>query len=171
MMRFHLAGIWAWLSITGVIVFGTILDALTMLSDGQAVTDTDAYSTNTIDLGDVTPNRSIGDGEPLAIVVTVDVGPAEPAGSLTDAFDFIAVESVNANLGSHAVMCQRRVAAALLTAGAMVVLPIPPGLPTSRYIGARYEVGTGDTITVSAHLVPLSFISKLKTYARGYVID
>jgi hypothetical protein len=147
------------------------LDAFTQLSNAQAVTDADAYSTNTIDLGDVTPKRVVGDGEPLALVITVDTGPAEPAGSLTDTFDFMAVESVNADLSSHTVMAQRRIPGAELVAGALIVINIPPGRPLKRYIGARYELGTGDTITVSAWILPLSFVPRLVSYAKGYVID
>jgi hypothetical protein len=151
-----------------------ILDALTQLSDAQAVTSADAYSTNTIDLGATTPVRQIGDGEPLALVVSVDVaaaGDGTPA-SFTDTFDFILVESANANLSSHTEVIKRRVPGAQLTAGAVVIIPIPPGKPTKRYIGARYELGTDDTITVSAFIAPMSFVQVMaKAYAKGYVID
>src|SRR5262245_52484837 len=124
-----------------------ILDALLQLSDAQAVTSADAYSSNTIDLGNVTPKNQIGDGEPMALVVTVDVaaaGDGSPA-SMTNTFDFMVVDSPNANLSSHTVLAQRRVTGTLLTAGAIVVVPIPPGTPTQRYLGARYELGTDDT--------------------------
>jgi hypothetical protein len=151
-----------------------VLDALLQLSDAQAVTSADAYSTNTIDLGATTPVRQIGDGEPMALIISVDTaaaGDGSPA-SFTDTFDFLAVQSANANLSSHTVMAQRRVPGAQLTAGAVVIVNIPPGRPTARYIGARYELGTDDTITVSAWLAPLSFVQVLaKAYAKGYVID
>jgi hypothetical protein len=147
-----------------------ILDALLQVSDAQAVTDTDAYSTNTIDLGNVTPKRQIGDGEDMCFMVTVDVAAASGAGTVEDQFDFLAVQSVNADLSSHTVMQQRRVPVAELVAGAIVVVDIPPGRPTARYIGMRYEVAAGDTITVSAWLLPKSFVTKLKDYAKGYVI-
>lgn len=150
-----------------------VLDAQLQLSDAQAVTSADAYSTNTVDTGAGTPARQIGDGEPMALVVSVDTaaaGDGTPA-SFTNTFDFIVVESPNANLSSHTEVIKRRVPGAQLTAGAIVVIPIPPGKPTERYIGARYELGTDDTITVSAWFLPMSFIAKLKAYARGYVID
>lgn len=151
-----------------------VLDALLQLSDAQAVTSADAYSTNTVDLGDVTPKREVGTGEPLALIVTVDVaaaGDGAPA-SFTDTFDFMAVQSANANLSSHDVMIQRRVAGADLVAGAVIILPLPPGRPTKRYIGARYELGTDDTITVSAWFAPYNMVAHLaKAYRKGYVID
>lgn len=151
-----------------------ILDALLKLSAAQAVTSADAYSTNTIDLGATTPVREIGSGEAMALVVTVDTagaGDGTPA-SFTDTFDFMLVQSVNANLSSHDVIIQRRIPGAQLVAGAIIVIPIPPGRPTKRYIGARYELGTDDTITVTAYLAPLAFVQTLaKSYAKGYQID
>lgn len=151
-----------------------IHDSLLQLSDAQAVTSADAYSTNTIDLGSTTPVREIGSGEPMALLVNVTVaaaGDGTPA-SFTDTFDFMVVQSDNANLSSHDVVIQRRVPGAQLTAGALVIVPIPPGRPTKRYLGARYELGTDDTITVDAWIAPLSFVQALaKAYPKGYVID
>lgn len=150
-----------------------VLDALLQLSDAQAVTSADAYSTNTIDLGATTPVRQIGSGEPMALLISVDVaaaGDGTPA-SFTNTFDFIFVQSVNADLSSHDEVIKRRVAGADLVAGAVVILPLPPGAITKRYIGARYELGTDDTITVSAWLAPLNMVQTLaKAYASGYVI-
>jgi hypothetical protein len=40
------------------------IDSFLLLSDSQAVT-ADAASTNTIDLGNVSPKRDIGNGEPM----------------------------------------------------------------------------------------------------------
>lgn len=145
------------------------IDAQTLLSDAQAIT-ADAASTNTIDLGDVTPKRSIGDGEPLAVVFTVDVAADSTTGDETYAFEFI--QSANANLSSADVLAAMTVAAANLTAGAQVVLPIPPGVITKRYIGANYNVGgTTPTITVTASIVPQSFAPKIKSYADGFTIS
>lgn len=147
-----------------------ILDKLLELSKAQAVTDADAYSTNTLDVGNPEVLRRIGDGEPLAIVVVVTTAAGNSGGSFTNAFDFIAVQSANANLSSHDEMVKRRVPATELTVGAVIVLDIPPGRPTKRYIGARYELGTGDTITVSAYIVPRSFVPQFVAYANGYVV-
>lgn len=149
-----------------------ILDKLLELSKAQAVTDADAYSTNTLDLGNVTPKREIGTGEPLALVVVVTTAAAAsgaPA-TFTNTFDFMAVQSVNANLSAHDVMAQRRVPAAELGAGKIVVVPIPPGRPTKQFIGARYELGTGDTISVSAWILPQSFVQAFLAYAKNYVV-
>jgi hypothetical protein len=142
------------------------LDAYNLLSDAQAVT-ADAYSTNTIDLGASSPARQIGDGEPMAVVFTVDVALA----GTTPTIVFNVVDSANANLSSHTVLVASKSYSAL-AAGAQVVLPIPPGLPTARYLGAYYDVGgTTPTITLTAALMPLSMIDKRKDYADGITIS
>lgn len=144
-----------------------ILDALEQLAKAQAVTATDANTTNTKDLGNVTPKRDIGDGEPMCLLFTVDVAAA---GS-TDTTDLMLVQSVNADLTSYDVLVRRRVANASLTAGARVVVPIAPGAITKRYIGGRIELGTGDTITVSCWLQPLSMVDLDNVhYATGITI-
>lgn len=147
-----------------------ILDKLTQLSNAQAVTDADAYSTNTFDCKDVTPKRRIGAGEPLAVVVIVTTAAGNSGGTFTNTFDFIAVQSVNANLSSHDEMAKRRVPASELTLGAIVVVDIPPDRPTKQFIGARYELGTGDTISVSAYILPRSFVQAFLAYAKNYVV-
>lgn len=145
-----------------------ILDSLTSLADALAVTDTDAYTTYSYDLGNVTPKRNVGNGEPLALVFTVDVAAA---GS-TDTTDLIAVTSANANLSSHTELTSWRVANASLTAGSKWVLPLPAGGNVyKRYIGGRVELGSGDTITVSCNLVPMSFAEKHETYADAVTYD
>ena len=145
-----------------------ILDALTQLADTVAVTDTDSYTTYSYDLGNVTPKRNPGAGEPLCLVFTVD---ADAAGS-TDTTDFMAVTSANANLTSHIELLSWRIANASLTAGTIWVIPLPGNANLyRRYIGGRVELGSGDTVTISCNLIPLSFASKLETYADAVTYD
>ena len=146
-----------------------ILDALLQLADGQAFTAT-AYTTNTIDLGDVTPKREVGNGEPMALVFSVGVAADITTGDET--YEFQLVQSANANLSSHDVMLSRVVAAALLTVGAKIVIPIAKGSITKRYLGGRMVLGgTTPTITVDADVVPLSMVEEYKAYADGFVIS
>ena len=57
--------------------FPMFIDALLMLSDSQALTGTAAVvSANTIDLGNPTVKRDIASGEPMVLVVTVEVALA-----------------------------------------------------------------------------------------------
>jgi hypothetical protein len=133
------------------------IDALLLLSDAQAVT-ADAVSTNTIDLGNVTPKRAIGTGEPMGIVFTVDVAADATTGDETYSFEVI--QSAAAALSSPDVIATLTLAAATLVAGYQFVIPIPPGFPTKRYLGVNYNVGgTTPTITVTAALMPLSMAS------------
>ena len=145
-----------------------ILDALTQLADAQAVTDTDAYTLYSYDLGNVTPKRGVGAGEPLALVFTVDVAAA---GS-TDTTDLQLVTSASANLSDHIDLSVWRIANASLTIGSKWVIPFPSGTNMYlRYVGGRVELGSGDTITVSANIVPLSFVENHETYADAVTYD
>lgn len=147
-----------------------ILDKKTQLSSAQAVTAADAYSTDTFDAGNTVVKRRLGAGEPVSLVVVVTTAAAASGASFTNTFDFMLVQSVNADLTSHDVIAQRRVPAVELTAGAIVVVDMPPDRPTKQFVGARYELGTGDTISVSAWLLPRSFVQAFIAYAKNYVV-
>jgi len=150
-----------------------ILDKLAELSTAQAVTSADAYSDFSYDLGNITPKHRIGTGTPLSIIVVVITAAAADGGSFTDTFDVIAVASANANLSSHVELIKRRIPAAALTAGATFDIPIPQAIQSTgalRYLGARYELGTDDTITVSCYIVPTEHVGSWMTYAKGYSI-
>jgi hypothetical protein len=145
-----------------------IIDALTKIADSLAVTDTDAYTTYSVDLGNVTPKRAVGAGEPLALVFI----PMVAAAGSTDTTDLIQVTSANATLSSHIELLSWRVANASLTAGSIFVMPFPSGANLyRRYIGGRVELGSGDTITVDAYILPLSDALKLETYADNVTYD
>jgi hypothetical protein len=146
-----------------------ITDSLMMLSDAQAFT-ADAVTTNTIDLGNVTPKRGIGTGEPMAIVITVDVAADHTTGDETYEFQFI--QSANADLSSPDILCLRTILYSDLTAGSIHVIPVPPGSITKRYIGVNYNGGgTTPTITATIFLQPMSMIQQNKDYAKGYTIS
>jgi hypothetical protein len=139
-----------------------ILDYLAQLGDAQAITSADAYTNNSYKMPDPIPGapRNKLDGEALALVFVVTTAAAGDGASMTDTFDFMAVESANSNLSSHSVMQQRRVPGAELVAGAIVVVNIPPGRPTSKYIGGRIELGTGDTVSVDCYLLRLEMVTQ-----------
>src|SRR5262245_1335216 len=142
------------------------IDALNLLSDAQALSAT-GFTTNTIDLGNITPKRDIAVGEPMCIAYHVEVTAA--AGG-TFVFEF--VQSANADLSSPDVLATMTVVAATLVAGYKFYLPLPSQAITKRYIGGRYTLGgTTPTITVSAEVQPLSMVQNDKTYAKGYTIQ
>lgn len=146
------------------------LDFLAQLADAQAVTDTDAYTTNTYDLGTATVARRVGDGEDISLIFVVTTAAAGDSASFTNNFDFMFVQSANANLSSHDVMVQRRIPGAQLTVGAIVELVCPAGRPTLRYIGGRAELGSGDTVSLDAYLLLTQQVQAFVAYAKGYAV-
>lgn len=143
------------------------LDALTLLSDAQAVT-TDAVSTNTYDSG--AAGNEIGRGEPLAVVITVDVAADFTTGDETYTFEVI--QSAAAALTSPDILIQRAILAAALTAGSIHVIPIPPGAKTKRYLGMNYNTGgTSPTITVTTAILPLSNVQQHAVYPDNITIS
>jgi Bbp16-like protein len=145
------------------------LDAFGLVSDSQAITAT-AASTHTIDLGNVTPKRAIGDGEEVGFAVNVEVAADFTTGNETYTFEVI--QSANANLSSPDVIGSITLTAAQLLAGFLFFMPILGGFPTKRYVGMQYTVGgTTPTITISAWLTPKSLFSRANThYARAYTV-
>lgn len=138
------------------------VDALLLVSDAQAVT-ADAASTNTIDLGGT--NKMIGDGEPLAMAFTIDVGADFT--TTDETYTFQIIQSAAANLGTPDVLAARTVSAASLglAAGTKTSIGLPFGTPTKRYLGAFYDVGgTTPTITVTAFLGPQKFLERMFYY-------
>lgn len=155
-----------------------ILDKQLQFSDSQAIT-ADAVGTNVIDLS---ADRSIGVGEPMAVLFNVEVAADQTTGDEDYTFD---VEyATNAAQTTGRQLIGRRIFesgtptapaqdADLLVAGFSFAIPIPPTdlSESEQYLGVRYDVtGTTPTITVSAHLVPMSFIGKANVYANGITI-
>lgn len=155
-----------------------ILDSQNQFSDSQAVTAS-AVGTNVIDLS---VDRSIGNGEAMAVVFFVEVAADQTAGDEDYTFD---VEySSDAAQTADVQLMGRRVFesgtptapaqdADLLVAGFKIVIPIPiTNLDESaQFIGIRYvTAGVTPTITTSAYLQPMSMIDGAVDYASGYSI-
>ena len=155
-----------------------ILDGQNQFSDDQALTAT-AVSANVIDLGAA---RSIGSGEPLAVVFTVSVDADQTTGD--EDYQFDVKYATNAALTSGEQLLGRRIFesgtptapaqnADLLVAGYKFYVPIPPVTlgESARYLGVEYTLsGTSPSVTVSAHLIPMSFAQSEEEYANGYDI-
>lgn len=156
-----------------------ILDSQLLLSDAQAIT-ADAVGTNVIDLS---ADRSIGTGEPMAVVFTVDVAADQTTGDEDYTFDVEYASDAAQTTGRQLI--GRRVFesgtptapaqdADLLVAGFQFVIPIPPTKlsESERYLGIRYDVtGTTPTITMTAALMPMSMIQKDAVFADGISIQ
>ena len=140
-----------------------ILDSLLKFSDAQALTAT-ADSTNVIDLSN---DRDIGKGEPMALVVTVGVAADFTTGDET--YQFQLETDDNAAFSSAIGFGDVTLAAAKLASGDKVVIPL--GKTNERDLQARYVLsGTSPSVTVDAYLQPLSMVDASDTYASGYSI-
>jgi hypothetical protein len=151
-------------------------DALLRLCDSQAFSAT-GLSTNAIDLGNVTPKRQIGDGEPMAVTIQVAVAAKVSGG--TETYEFQVVQSAASSLTTVTVIADMIFAASgaiiatALVAGYVLILPIPPGFPLQRYIGLNFVGANTPTITITAFLGPLlsSSLGKPAVYAKAYTIS
>ena len=156
-----------------------LLDAHNQFSSSQAVT-TDAVGTNVIDLS---VDRSIGNGEPMAVVFNVIVAADQTSGDEDYTFDVEYSSDAAQTTGRQLI--GRRVFesgtpgapaqnADLLVAGFQFAIPIPPTeLSESEiYLGIRYDtLGNTPTITMDAHLVPMKNLHNVPVYPDGITIS
>lgn len=146
-----------------------ITDAQSLLSDAQALAAT-GLSTNTLD--NVIAGNKISTGEKMAVVITVDVAADLASGDET--YQFQLIQSANANLSSADVLLETVAAfitKAVLVKGYRLVIPIPPGLVSKRYLGLNYVLGgTTPSITVTSSVIPLSFVQDEQVYPKNFII-
>ncbi len=155
------------------------IDAQAQFSEAQAVTTT-AVGTNVIDLSQ---DRSIGNGEPLGVVFSVDVAADQTTGDEDYTFDL--EYASNAAQSTARQIIGRRIFesgtptapaqdANLLVPGFRFVIPVPPTAlsESEAFIGIRYVVaGTTPTITMTAFLTLMSMIDANISYPDGYAIQ
>lgn len=142
------------------------IDQALLFSDAQALTGT-AVSTNVLDL-DHARAGTLGVGEPLAVVVSVDVA----AGGTSPTMNFAIQTDDNAVFSSAVTRnVSKTFAAAEMTAGAVFVLPLD-NIGSERYMRLNYTLGgTSPTVTVTARLVPLSMVQNWAPFASGFTIQ
>lgn len=134
------------------------LDKLLQFADDQALTAT-AVSTNVIDLSS---DRKIGIGEPMAVVVSAstDFGGTSPtidvqvqSGATETPTTVVATSGVRTSFDE----------------GDKIVVPI--GFLNDRYLRLNFVLGgTSPTTTVDAYLQPMNMIDGYEEYASGYEI-
>lgn len=149
-----------------------ITDKNLRISEDQVLTinATTALSTNSIDLG--AQAREVGEGTPMFMVCSITTVVASAATSVK----FEVVEADDAALTENLVVVadSGAIGYASLTAGAQVVVPIPPriGSKGKRYLGARYTVAgnnSGGTGKVTTDFVETIQDGK-KHYASGFSV-
>jgi len=140
------------------------IDALLRVCSAQAFTAA-AVSTSSIDLGNVTPKRQIGTGEPMIFGISIDV--------LLNATSML-VEVISATdaalTAGILVHNSRTILAADATAGALLSIDVPDGTPTQRFLGLRVTpTGGAATVTLTAQLMPANLWSIGSTnYAKNF---
>lgn len=156
-----------------------LIDAQQQFSDSQALTAT-ALSTNIIDLGSA---RAMSNGEPLGIVFNVEVAADQTTGDETYQFDVEVATNSGITTGRQLLgrrLFQSTVTAPaentdLLVAGFKFVIPLPMSAlsEAAEFLAVRYTLGgTTPSVTVSAHLMPLSMIEVGQvSYPKGYTIS
>lgn len=145
-----------------------ILDSQLLFSDAQALTAT-AVSTNVIDLG---ADRDIGVGEPMAVVVSVDV-----AADFTTADETYQIDVQTGSTVTPTTVIARRIpvvtatpATNVLATGKKIVIPLPHD--NERYLRLNYTLGgTTPTLTVTSWLSPLSMVDSNQQYPDGFTIS
>lgn len=144
------------------------LDAHLRLSAAQLPTQgTTTVTTNALDLA-ITGGIRLGDGEPMVLAFFIEAITAS-----ADTYSFEVISATGADLTGTVTRHVLRgpFAAAEIPAGTIVVLDIPIGQPRQRYIGGRYTLGASDALTVSAYILPRSFVQALNDYPSGVIID
>lgn len=144
-----------------------ILDSLLKVSAAQQVT-ADVVSTNTVDLGNVTPKRRIGAGEPMAYVMAITA-----VGTNTGSSKIQAIMSAAAALTSPVIVGEVDLVTADLVAGKIVIVPVGDGPATLRYAGMNHDItGTVDYTVDAYGPMPLALCSRIaESYAKGYTIS
>ncbi len=144
-----------------------ILDNQLVLSDAQALTAT-AASTNVLDLKAA---GLYGNGEPLALVVWVDVAADGTTGDETYT---VKLQSDDADTFGSATDLTAAVSIPRTTAvaGYKVIVDLPANAATERYLRAYYTLaGTTPTVTVTAALMPLAAAGQWKAHPDGFTIS
>lgn len=134
------------------------VDALHLFSDAQALAAS-AVSTNVIPLAPIHSGneRRIGTGEPMAVLITVDVAPDETTGDETYSAQ---LESDTTDAFGSATSVGGAIAIPrTANAGDQFVGVIPPYAATENFLRLSYTLGgTTPSVTVTAQLIPLSMI-------------
>ena len=143
-----------------------ILDLQHQLSNSQALTAT-AVSTNVYDSSS---DRNVGIGEPMAVLINVEV--AADFTTTDETYQFDIQTDDNVGFSSATVIASRAILAAALTLGSFHVLVLPKDTSAERFLRMNYTLaGTTPTVTISAHLMPLKDIQADVIYPGGSTIS
>ncbi len=140
------------------------LDIQNELMSKAAIASAAVVSADTFDLGAANIDPSIGELMAGLFVVTTAA-----TGGATYAFEVIT--SAAADLSTPTVIASvSGVTGASLVVDREVIVPIPQGSISQRYLGFRVTPtgGTAPAMNVSAHYVPLKEIPAYKPFPKAY---
>lgn len=141
------------------------LDAQHLFSDAQALTST-AASTNLIDLGG---DHNVGIGEPMAVVISLDVASDFTTGDETYV---VTVETDDNDSFSSATTIATKAIVGANAAGSKFVVGIPADETAERYVRVNYTLaGTSPSVTITAFLTAQNMIQNYVSYADGFTIS
>ena len=133
------------------------------LSENQAFSASGA-STNYYDFS---VDRNVGIGNPLAVVVTVDVAADTASGDETYAFALQTDD--NSSFSSATSIASITIDKATLVAGYQFALAIPADTSMERYLRLYATLGgTTPSITISAAPLPANWIPTNANYPKNY---
>lgn len=139
------------------------LDAQHLFSDAQAVTTT-AVSTNVIDLGG---DHNVGIGEPMAVVVCVDVALDD-----SDADETYVITLQTGSTATPTTVIATKTATRGDAAGTKYVLGVPADTSGERYLRLNFtHGGTSPSATYTAFLIPQNMIQNYVSYPDGFTIS
>lgn len=142
------------------------LDSQLQFSDDQAFSGAgNTASTNIVDL---TMDRNIGKGEPMAVVFTVTV--AADFADADEVYTFRVETAPVEGFAGASFIGTQIVDAADLLEGDKVVIPI--GYDNQRFLRTDMLLaGTTPSITLSAFLQPMSMIDGVDDYESGFTVS
>ena len=151
------------------------LDALLRVANAQTFNGASEVSADSVDLGVVpasgVPGRQVGTGEPLVLAFFVETAAAA-TGAGTAQYLINVVQADNAALSTNKeVIASVTKTEAQLTAGAVVIVPIPTGVPTRQFIGGEVDLPlSSSTVVGSMFFGPRDFVDAWIAYKRGYTV-
>jgi hypothetical protein len=143
-----------------------ILDAQNLFSDAQALSTTGGASTNLIDLSS---DRNIGIGEPMCVVITVDV--AADDGDADETYTAKIQTDTVENFASPTDISEAITIVRGTVAGTRFYIPIAPDARMERYVRVYYTLGgTSPTVTLTSALIPQKLAQNEGYFPSGYTV-
>lgn len=141
------------------------VDALGTFSDAQALTGT-ADSTSSIDLGG---DHNVGIGEPMSVVITLDVAADAADGDETYV---IALETDDNSSFSSGTLIGSATITRGDVAGTKYVIAIPQDTTAEQYLQLQCTLGgTSPTVTITAFLTASNMIQNYVAYPGGFTVS